>query len=81
MADDGGRDVPAVRGGEPDRAAPRRQEEKVRHEVQVKQLVAQVQRECPVVSTVGRSGLWDSLVSDFRFGISLESPNSPFAGL
>lgn len=47
------RHVPAVHRGEPDWAAPARPEAQIRHQVQVEQLVAQVQRNVPFVSIDG----------------------------
>ncbi len=45
-------DLQAVRGDEPDRPPPRRQEAEVRHQVQECQQLAQVQRDLPLVSTL-----------------------------
>ena len=50
-------DLQAVRGGEPDRPPPRRQEAEVRHQVQECQQLAQVQRDLPLVSTINLDGI------------------------
>lgn len=42
--------VPAVRGGQHDRAPPERQEAQVLHQVQEQQLGPQIQRDIPLVS-------------------------------